>query len=126
MNKYMANARVAARSAHALLALGDANGAINRAYYAMFDGARAALEHVDSDLPIAKTHATIIRRFGRHVVISGGIDGAIGRHLNATEEMRITADFGADPVDLSVARSVIGRMDGFMAAIELFLSGKSP
>lgn len=38
-----AKAEQAHRSAVALIELGDADGACNRAYYAMFDAARAAL-----------------------------------------------------------------------------------
>ena len=39
----LANAVRAAASAKVLLDIGDTNGACNRAYYAMFDAARAAL-----------------------------------------------------------------------------------
>ncbi|MBL8510379.1 MAG: HEPN domain-containing protein, partial [Betaproteobacteria bacterium] len=39
----MAKADRACQSAHMLLASGDVEGACNRAYYAMFDAARAAL-----------------------------------------------------------------------------------
>jgi uncharacterized protein (UPF0332 family) len=39
----IAKAIRAAESAHALLKLEDADGACNRAYYAMFEAARAAL-----------------------------------------------------------------------------------
>lgn len=39
----MEKADQACSSARALLNLGDADGACNRAYYAMFDAARAAL-----------------------------------------------------------------------------------
>jgi len=39
----MAKAAQAAASAKVLLDIGDADGASNRAYYAMFDAARAAL-----------------------------------------------------------------------------------
>ncbi|WP_366519031.1 HEPN domain-containing protein [Rhodoferax sp. OV413] len=39
----MAKAQQALRSAQGLIELNDANGACNRAYYAMFDAARAAL-----------------------------------------------------------------------------------
>lgn len=39
----MAKAETACSSARVLLELGDVDGASNRAYYAMFDAARAAL-----------------------------------------------------------------------------------
>ena len=40
----MAKASQAAASARLLLDTGDADGACNRAYYAMFDAARAAMQ----------------------------------------------------------------------------------
>ena len=46
----MAKADKASSSARALLDLGDVDGAANRAYYAMFDAARAAL--LASGVPI--------------------------------------------------------------------------
>jgi uncharacterized protein (UPF0332 family) len=41
---YFEKARVAAHSAQLLLDAGDADGACNRAYYAMFDAARASIQ----------------------------------------------------------------------------------
>lgn len=41
--EFMAKAERAAESAKLLLEAGDADGACNRAYYAMYDAARAAL-----------------------------------------------------------------------------------
>ena len=125
MTQLMAKARIAAKSAHALLALGDTNGAVNRAYYAMFGASKAALAHIDEQLAVAKTHATIIRRFGQHVVVDHNLDRSIGRHLNSTEELRIAADYDSNSVDASVAQAVLGRMDDFIAIIEQFLSGTS-
>ncbi len=66
---YMGKARRAAKSARALAASGDAEGAINRAYYAMFDAARAVLHHIDPASAAAKTHSTVLRRFG-HVSLT--------------------------------------------------------
>jgi hypothetical protein len=43
VNHYFVKARVAAHSAQLLLDAGDADGACNRAYYAMFDAAPSAL-----------------------------------------------------------------------------------
>ena len=58
----MAKAMQAAASAKVLLDTGDSDGACNRAYYAMFDAARAAL--LASGAPvepeIAKTHNGLI------------------------------------------------------------------
>ncbi|WP_295439099.1 HEPN domain-containing protein [uncultured Thiodictyon sp.] len=43
-DEYLAKARRALASARLLLADGDLDGACNRAYYAMFDAAQAAVE----------------------------------------------------------------------------------
>ena len=55
----MAKAVQAAISAKVLLDTGDADGACNRAYYAMFDAARAALLASGAlvDLDIGRTHS---------------------------------------------------------------------
>ena len=50
----MAKAVQASASAKVLLDTGDADGASNRAYYAMFDAARAAL--LASGIDVGKTH----------------------------------------------------------------------
>jgi uncharacterized protein (UPF0332 family) len=50
----MAKAAQAALSAKVLLDTADADGACNRAYYAMFDAARAAL--LASGAEVGKTH----------------------------------------------------------------------
>lgn len=75
MTGFWAKAVVAGKSARLLLEAGDTNGAVNRAFFAMFDGARAALAVVDPELAKAKTHATIIQRFGQHVVGGPGVGG---------------------------------------------------
>lgn len=66
----MAKANTACSSARALLNLGDVDGAANRAYYAMFDAARAALlasgAPVEPD--IGRTHSGLIGAFGNFLV----------------------------------------------------------
>ena len=62
-----------AKAARALFDLNDVDGACNRAYYAMFDAARAAL--LASGAPvqpdIGKTHSGLIAAFGQHLVKNG-------------------------------------------------------
>jgi uncharacterized protein (UPF0332 family) len=65
----------AAASARLLLDAGDVDGACNRAYYAMFDAARAAL--IQSGAPVvpevAKTHGGLISAFSLHLVKTGRV-----------------------------------------------------
>ena len=71
----MAKARRAVLSAKVLLDAGDADGACNRAYYAMFDAARAAL--IASGAPVeaelARTHNGLISAFSLHLVKTGRV-----------------------------------------------------
>jgi uncharacterized protein (UPF0332 family) len=121
----MAKAHRAATSARTLAASGDAEGAINRAYYAMSDAARALLHHVDPISPAAKTHSTVLRRFG-HVALTSGLDRHLGRALSRAEKSRLAADYDEDNADLSEAHNVIELMEQMLAAIDALLSGPAP
>ena len=57
----MAKALQAVASANVLLNAGDADGACNRAYYAMFDAARAAL--LASGHEVGRTHRGVLTAF---------------------------------------------------------------
>lgn len=69
----MRKATRAVASARILLAADDIDGACNRAYYAMFDAARAAL--IWSSAPVdpvrTKSHSGLIAAFSEHLVKSG-------------------------------------------------------
>lgn len=72
---FMLKADRALESARLLLKSGDVEGACNRAYYAMFDAARAAL--IASNAPvepeIARTHSGLITAFSLHLVKTGRV-----------------------------------------------------
>jgi len=91
----LAKAIRAATSAKVLLDLGDADGACNRAYYAMYDAARAAL--LASGAPvepeIAKTHNGLISAFSLHLVKTSRVPVELGKAFNRAEELRLMADY---------------------------------
>jgi uncharacterized protein (UPF0332 family) len=116
MNIFSERAWTAARSARALLALGDTNGAISRAYYAMFDAARSALYESDPKLIDAKTHGTIIRRFGM-LTRTTDLASDLGRAFNVAENVRIQADYHFVPVDIETANAMVGAMEEFVVAV---------
>ena len=91
----LAKAIQAAASAKLLLDAGDADGACNRAYYAMFDAARAALLASGAPVPaeIAKTHSGLISAFSLHLVKTGRVPVEFGKSLNKAEELRLIADY---------------------------------
>ena len=68
--EYMGKANRALASAKLLLESGDCEGACNRAYYAMFDAAHAALLSTSLTINVAvtKTHRGLIAAFGEHLV----------------------------------------------------------
>jgi len=118
--------RTAARSARLLLDNSDPNGATDRAYFAMFHGARAALAHVDAALAQTKRHATVIGRFGRHLVKDRGLDAEFGRALSLAFDMRTIADYEPVVVDASDAREVVESAERFLEALASHSSGSNP
>jgi uncharacterized protein (UPF0332 family) len=118
-----AKARVASQSARLLIESGDADGAVNRAYYAVFGAARAALAMVRSSLAFSKRHGTIYRRFDKHLVQERSFDPALGRRfLSKQRRARQDADYEEGRVDEGVARAVVGDMDRFLAAVSPLLN----
>jgi uncharacterized protein (UPF0332 family) len=95
----MDKAEKALASARLLLVAGDTDGATNRACYAMFDAASAALiwAGVVTTLDHHKTHSGLIGAFGLHLVQTGRLAAEFGRSLNRVLELRLTGDYLADP-----------------------------
>lgn len=116
---YMWKATQAVASAHQLLAGGDADGACNRAYYAMFDAAHAALRsaNVAETASATKTHRGLIAAFGQHLVLGGHVPTELGSALNKVERLRLLADYTGDPVSDEDAAWAVGQADIFVAAI---------
>jgi uncharacterized protein (UPF0332 family) len=126
MTDYLDRAKMMARSARLLLETGDLVSAVNRAYYAMFEAARAALSAIDAKLLKTRAHATLIRRFGKHVVEERGFDRALGRLFSQTEGVRIGVDYENDPVDEATARRLVDGADRFVTAVDEFLRKTRP
>ncbi len=115
----MAKADTACSSARALLDLGDLDGAANRAYYAMFDAARAALlmsgTPVEPD--IGRTHSGLIGAFGNYLVKNGPVSKEVGRLLNRAHEIRLVADYRGDSVEPADAKEMVEQAKTFVAAM---------
>ena len=121
----MAKADRACKSAGVLLEIGDVDGACNRAYYAMFDAARAAL--LASGAPVApdigRTHGGLINAFSNHLVKNGPVSKDMGRLLNRAQEIRQIADYKGDSVELIDAQEMVMQAETFIAALRAeFLS----
>jgi uncharacterized protein (UPF0332 family) len=109
----MNKAQTALASARILLDAGDTDGATNRAYYAMFDAAIAALSWagVVGEQSPPKTHGGLIASFGQNLVRTDKLPSEFGRALNRVQELRLTADYLAEPVPLDKAKSAIEEVD---------------
>lgn len=116
----MAKATQAVSSARVLLALGDSDGASNRAYYAMFDAAQAAL--LSSGVPapdaLGKTHRGLINTFSAYLVKDGPVSKAQGRQLKRAEEMRWVADYNGESVMQADAAELVSQAEQFVKAMQ--------
>ena len=116
----MAKAQRALTSAKLLLDSGDVDGACNRAYYAMFDAARAALLSIHAPVPaeVARTHSGLITAFSLHLVKPGLVAVEHGRSLNKVEDLRLIADYRGDPVTLENAAWALEQAHSFLQAVQ--------
>lgn len=99
-----------------LLTTGDADGACNRTYYAMFDAARAAL--LASGAEVGKTHKGVLNAFSERLVKNGPMPKEIGRLLKHAETFRYVGDCEGDQVELSDAQTMVLQADTFVAAMQ--------
>lgn len=116
----MVKAQRALASARLLLDSGDVDGACNRAYYAMFDAARAALLSIHAPVPaeVARTHSGLIAAFSLHLVKPGLVSVENGRSLNKVEDLRLIADYRSDPVTLENAAWALEQASRFLVAVQ--------
>ena len=115
----MAKAEKACSSARMLLDHGDSDGATNRAYYAMFDAARASLlaSGAPVDLEKIRTHSGLIGAFGKFLVENGPVAKDMGRLLNSAREARMAADYDGVHVDPEDARNIVKHAETFVVAM---------
>ena len=113
---------VALKSSEALLALGDMDGACNRAYYAMFDAARGALLATGpvTDLNKIKTHAGLISSFSLHLVKTGLLPIELGKSINKVEDLRLVADYQGDEVSREKVVWALSEAKSFVASLQQF------
>jgi uncharacterized protein (UPF0332 family) len=106
-------------AARLLLDSGDTEGACNRAYYAMYYAAQAALLAAGLAEPENgyKTHQGLIGEFGKHLVLGGKLDQCLGRSINKVQHLRQLADYTGDPLPLEDATSAVTQAEVFVAAI---------
>lgn len=102
-------------SAQTLLNAGDVDGACNRAYYAMFDAARACLMARGFDL--GKTHKGVLSAFSEHLIKSGFVARDLGRLLKRAEAFRYVADYESGSIAADDARCLVDQAEVFVRAM---------
>ena len=107
-------------SAKLLYKAGDIDGACNRAYYAMFDAAKAVLLATVPmiDPTIGKTHSGLISAFGLHMVKTGLIPVECGRAFNRAHDIRQTADYTGDLIEPADIECLIQQSIKFVGLIK--------
>ena len=113
-------ADVAISSSELLLQSGDFDGACNRAYYAMFDAARAVLLSTGAvlDLSTIKTHNGLITAFSLHLVKTGRVSVDLGKTINKVEDLRLLADYLGDQVEKERAIWAVEQAKLFVYALK--------
>lgn len=87
---FLKKAKSRIRSAEALLGIGQYNDAISRAYYAFFDGSRAALL---SKGFLIKTHGGLKAMFNKYFIKTGEMPVKFARYLQKAFDARQAADY---------------------------------
>jgi uncharacterized protein (UPF0332 family) len=99
----------AVQSAKLLLENNDTDVGCSRAYYAMFDAARASLQASKASVhsEVARTHTGLITAFSLHLVKSGQVSVELGRSFNRVHQVRLVAYYKGDPVEMDLATEVL-------------------
>ena len=119
----MQEAARALASCRVLLDTADRIGACNRAYYAAFYAAHAALQAVDAIKPgvTIKTHKGLVHAFGKKIVQPGLVPADLGRSLSRLLDLRILSDYDGGDFSADQANDMAERATAFVAAIRAAL-----
>jgi uncharacterized protein (UPF0332 family) len=122
MDGIWSKAREAATDARILIGAERFDAAANRAYYAMFNAARALLGLRGVKPAAAKRHATVLRKFSSEYVVNGPFDRDDGHALRLAGDARVVADYDEIQVTRAKAEAVLRSMEEFMRKAELVMT----
>jgi len=94
----------------------------------MRDAAHAALLAAGFESPdaIIKTHHSLISEFGKRFVPGGQIVAPHGRAFNKVQEVRLLADYSAEPPSVDEARQAAEQAEAFVSAVRNLIAGPRP
>jgi uncharacterized protein (UPF0332 family) len=114
---FLQKAEISVKGAKMLLDSGDTDGACSRAYYAMYDAARACLAWAGIS-PVRgefKTHHGLTAAFSLHLVKPGLFPVEPGRALQRAQAVRLVADYDVGPVPQDDAETTVHAAESFVA-----------
>lgn len=119
IQEHIKKAQRALKSSEVLLDLGDTEGACNRAYYAMFDAAIAAMGWAGIDINKGqfKTHNGVVAAFSQNITKQGRVSVEMGRSLQRVQDLRQIADYLAEPVPFESAEIAVVSAKHFVSTI---------
>lgn len=103
-------------SAKALLSHDDPDSTISRAYFAMFQAARAVLRAADPQ-PTPKKHSQVIRRVSLLIVQARRMDPSLGRAFKSAFQFRQKADYSSEMQLPQRAQRCVAAAEAFVAAM---------
>lgn len=116
---FLRKSRQALRTADLVLASGDTNAAVNRAFNAMETAVMAALSHIGvPEDRLRVTHGGLKTLMYDKLVKPGTIDREIAGLLSKVETLRIAADYRGDDVDTDTAATIVRDARTFVTTME--------
>lgn len=112
MSPFFAKAQRSADSAWFLFDRGC--GASDRAFFAMFNAARALLASRGLNAEGVRQHAKVRALLTLHFVETGRMESDLSNALRRADKVRRIAHLGREDIEPKVAREVIESMDRFM------------
>lgn len=119
IRSYLSKARGKARVARELLAKGEWDDAVSRAYYAAFHAAQAALL---TEGQRGETHKGLITLFGLLLVKTGKFDRKWGKFLANLKDDREAGDYDAlSWIDEATAQRAVHEAEEFVANVDRYI-----
>jgi uncharacterized protein (UPF0332 family) len=114
---FLPKAEIGVKSARMLLEAGDTDGACSRAYYAMYDAARATLAwaSVTPESGSFRTHHGLMAAFSMRLVKAGLFPAEPGRAIQRALTVRQVADYEASPVPHDDAVETVRAAERFVS-----------
>jgi uncharacterized protein (UPF0332 family) len=116
---YLAKAEQCLAGAALAVAHGQYNNATNRAYYAAFQAAIAALRRAGVEPPTSRywAHDFVLREYAARLAAGGGYPPASAATFKALQDERLKADYEVELIGQASAERAVGLARQFVDAV---------